>query len=91
VAVSETRKKAEQMCMREACALESTFESPPINIADFGFQGLEKVIPDTPKGEVPVHLRDRQIFADKRIVVYPWEADVGISKKDAEAAKTKAP
>ena len=54
-------------------------------------QGLEKVIPDTPKGEIPVHLRDRQLFADRRIVRYPWEADVGISKKDAEAAKAKAP
>jgi hypothetical protein len=36
-------------------------------------------------------MRDKQIFADKRIVVYPWEADVGISKKDAEATKAKAP
>jgi NADH dehydrogenase (ubiquinone) 1 alpha subcomplex subunit 8 len=26
-------------------------------------QGLEKKIPDTPKGETPVHLRARQIFS----------------------------
>ncbi|KAK7534028.1 uncharacterized protein J3D65DRAFT_467933 [Phyllosticta citribraziliensis] len=25
---------------------------------------LEKTIPDTPKGEVPVHLREKQLFAD---------------------------
>lgn len=28
-----------------------------------GRQKLEKVIPDTPKGEVPVHLRERQIYS----------------------------
>lgn len=27
-------------------------------------QNLEKTIPDTPKGEVPVHLREKQLFAD---------------------------
>ena len=59
-------------------------------LTDFLAQGLEKVIPDAPKGEVPVHLRDRQIFADKRIVVYPWEKDVDISNKDGDAAEAKA-
>ena len=37
------------------------------NVGLFGqsnnMQNLTKVIPDTPKGEVPVHLRPRQIFA----------------------------
>jgi hypothetical protein len=43
-------------------------------------QGLEKTIPDTPKGETPVHLRDFQIYADRQKVVRPWEVDVGIRK-----------
>jgi hypothetical protein len=59
-------------------------------VTDISLQGLEKVIPDTPKGDVPVHLRDYQIFADRRKVLASWEADVGIAKKDAEAAKAKS-
>lgn len=47
--------------------------------------GLEKVIPDTPKGDVPVHLRDRQIFADRVKVLHPGEKDVGIMKDTAKA------
>lgn len=43
-------------------------------------QGLEKNIPDTPKGDVPIHLRDRQIFADRVKVLFPGEKDVGIMK-----------
>lgn len=31
------------------------------------FQKLEKQIPDTPKGETPVHLRTKQIYAHQRI------------------------
>ena len=46
-------------------------------------QGLEKSIPDTPKGQTPIHLRDMQLFADNRQVVYPWEKDVGIRKDQA--------
>ena len=46
-------------------------------------QGLEKSIPDTPKGQTPIHLRDKQLFADNRTVVYPWEKDVGIRKDQA--------
>jgi len=45
-----------------------------------GYQGLEKTIPDSPKGQTPVHLKDKQAFADHRIVLYPWEKDVGIRK-----------
>lgn len=52
--------------------------------ADFE-QGLEKTIPDTPKGETPVHLRDKQLFADNRMVVFPWEKDVGV-RKDSQKA-----
>jgi hypothetical protein len=46
-------------------------------------QGLEKTIPDTPKGQTPIHLRDKQLYADYPTVVMPWEKDVGIRKKDA--------
>jgi len=49
-------------------------------------QGLEKVIPDTPKGETPVHLRDKQVFADRKAVVYPWETDVGVRKDGKNVA-----
>ena len=48
-------------------------------------QGLQKVIPDTPKGDIPVHLRDKQLFADRRRVVFPHEADVGILKERVKA------
>ncbi|KAF7504773.1 hypothetical protein GJ744_001706 [Endocarpon pusillum] len=43
--------------------------------------GLQKVIPDTPKGDVPVHLRDKQLFANRRSVLYPGESDVGVLKE----------
>ena len=76
----------EKIVRFDGFALDS-FETGLANIFK---QGLEKVIPDSPKGEVPVHLRDRQIFADNRVVVYPWERDVDIPKKDAEAPKSKA-
>ena len=46
--------------------------------------GLEKVIPDTPKGETPVHLKDKQIFADRPHVLRPWEAEVGLSRSEAK-------
>lgn len=48
-------------------------------------QGLEKKIPDTPKNVTPVHLRDRQIFADSPRVLLSGEADVGIPKDQAKA------
>lgn len=31
-------------------------------------QGLEKTIPDTPKGQTPIHLRDYQTFANRQWV-----------------------
>ena len=52
--------------------------------ADVVLQGLEKTIPDTPKGDTPVHLRDKQVYADHPTVVYPWEKDVGIRKDAAQ-------
>ena len=52
-------------------------------------QGLEKVIPDTPRGEVPIHLRNKQLFADSRTVVYPWEQDVDVPKKQDSNTKAK--
>ncbi len=51
--------------------------------ADRAVQGLEKTIPDTPKGQTPIHLRDKQIYADYPTVVMPWEKDVNVRKKDA--------
>jgi hypothetical protein len=56
----------------------------PTDIAD-PLQGLEKVIPDAPKGDIPVHLRDRQIFADRVKVLYPGEKDVGVMKATAKS------
>lgn len=35
--------------------------------------GLEKVIPDTPKGQIPVHLRKKQIYAYRQPVGTPPE------------------
>ena len=43
-------------------------------------QGLEKVIPDAPKNETPVHLRDWQIYANNKRVLRSDESDVGIDK-----------
>lgn len=44
-------------------------------------QGLEKVIPDTPQGETPVHLKNYQIFANgNRNVLRSGESDVGVAK-----------
>lgn len=42
-----------------------TFEWP-LNRCVYNKLGLEKVIPDTPKGEVPVHLRKTQIYANQQ-------------------------
>jgi len=36
-----------------------------------------------------VHLRDKQLFADHRIVLFPWEKDVGI-RKDGKEVKPEA-
>lgn len=43
-------------------------------------QGLEKVIPDAPKNETPVHLRNWQIYANHKKVLKSDESDVGIDK-----------
>lgn len=69
------------MRLREDCGIAPPWRS---NIVD-SLQGLEKVIPDTPKGDIPVHLRDRQIFADRVKVLYPGEKDVGIMKDTAKS------
>ena len=49
-------------------------------------QGLEKHIPDTPKGQTPVHLRDKQLMADNPNVLRRGEKDVGIMKNEAAQA-----
>jgi len=54
------RAQAEQVCVRKAGMLEYYFRSRPSLTR---FQKLEKTIPDAPKGETPVHLRTRNIFA----------------------------
>ena len=62
--------------------------------ADF-LQNLEKVIPDTPKGETPVHLRQHQILAshpqDEPALRRPrkLKSDVlaEMRRQDAEAAQ----
>lgn len=57
---------------------------PSYHVTD-QLQGLEKTIPDTPKGVTPVHLRDYQIFANSPKVLKSSEADVGIPKDKAKA------
>ncbi len=47
-------------------------------------QNLEKTIPDTPKGQTPVHLRDKQLYADTPMVLLPWEKEVGTRKDSAK-------
>ena len=42
-------------------------------------QKLEKTIPDTPKNQVPVHLRTRQIYAHERIMRDPGQPPYGKS------------
>lgn len=87
MAVSAAGAATEQMCLPESCTLLSTSTSvckgQGFANAGFATQGLEKTIPDTPKGQTPIHLRDKQVFADYPTVVMPWEKDVGIKKKDA--------
>ncbi|KAF1990078.1 NADH-ubiquinone oxidoreductase-like protein 20.8 kDa subunit [Aulographum hederae CBS 113979] len=41
------------------------FYERPLNKCVFDNLGLEKVIPGTPEGTVPVHLREKQIFQRK--------------------------
>ncbi len=81
MAVPATGKNAEQMCIREDCGMLPLCRTL---VADF-VQGLEKVIPDAPKGDVPVHLRNRQIFADRVKVLYPGEKDVGVMNDTAKS------
>ena len=42
-------------------------------------QKLEKTIPDTPKNQIPVHLRTRQIFAHYPILRDPGQPRFGKS------------
>lgn len=73
----ETRAGAQQMRLQQDCTADSTkgWDTD----ADQS-QGLEKTIPDTPKGETPVHLRDYQVMAEQRNVLRRGEKDVGILK-----------
>jgi hypothetical protein len=52
-------------------------------------QGLEKTIPGTPQGEVPVHLRAKQIFADKMFFDGPRKNDLKTAKEVEAEAKAK--
>ncbi|KAG9241352.1 CHCH domain-containing protein [Calycina marina] len=45
---------------------------------------LEKVIPDTPEGEIPVHLRKRQMYAHQRLLGN-GPADLDLIKKEGNA------
>jgi hypothetical protein len=54
------RAQAEQVCVREAGMLQHHFG---LRLSLTLLQKLEKTIPDAPKGETPVHLRTRNIFA----------------------------
>jgi NADH dehydrogenase (ubiquinone) 1 alpha subcomplex subunit 8 len=81
VAVPATWKGVEQMRLRE----DRETAPPGRKLISNNLQGLEKVIPDTPKGDVPVHLRDKQLFADRVKVLYPGEKDVGILKDTAKS------
>ncbi|KAK5056734.1 hypothetical protein LTR84_012266 [Exophiala bonariae] len=58
-----------------------------LNKCVFNKIGLEKVIPDTPKGQTPIHLRDWQTFANDRLILRPNEKDVGIGKDGQELKK----
>lgn len=81
MAVPATRKDAKQMCIRK----DRGVVAPCQHFFADSVQGLQKVIPDTPKGDIPVHLRDKQIFADRVRVLYPGEKDVGIMKDTAKS------
>ena len=51
--------QVEQVRIREA----GMYKHHSALLVAYNCQGLEKKIPDTPKGETPVHLRTRNIFA----------------------------
>ncbi|KPI36384.1 NADH-ubiquinone oxido 20.8 kDa subunit [Cyphellophora attinorum] len=61
-----------------------------LNRCVFNKIGLEKTIPDTPKGQTPVHLRDYQYMADRRNVLRSGEKDVGILKDGTITGKDYA-
>jgi hypothetical protein len=52
--------EAEQMCFRQPGELVNKFSLLFLLIRN---QKLEKVIPDTPAGETPVHLKKRQTYS----------------------------
>lgn len=51
--------------------------------SDSVIQGLEKTIPDQPKNSTPVHLRQRQIYANRMIIDKPY---IPGQKDDAPAS-----
>lgn len=79
VSVQKTRKTPQSLRLRED-RQSSITTSRSSTIANKS-QGLEKTIPDTPKGDTPVHLRDFQIYADRPHVLGRNESDVGVPKK----------
>ena len=75
------------------CVFEKLVRNSDLNTGTAqanSLQGLEKVIPDTPSNVTPVHLRDRQIFADPPQVVMPWEKDVGVPKNATSSTQPVA-
>jgi hypothetical protein len=84
--MSEAGKSHEPMCVPEDCTWCLNCDGI-VHVARRELltrkQGLEKTIPDTPKGQTPIHLRDKQIYADRKHVLRSWEKDVGIRKDGA--------
>ena len=81
--MQEAREATEQMCLSEDC---EEISSSTQSLAD-EVQGLEKSIPDAPKTQTPVHLRDYQVMADSPHVLKRGEKDVGIMKDGSTPAK----
>jgi NADH dehydrogenase (ubiquinone) 1 alpha subcomplex subunit 8 len=52
----------------------------PLAIPDDVSQGLKKVIPGTPKGQVPVNERPSQIFANWQGPQYSTRSEVSVEK-----------
>ncbi|KAL9110855.1 MAG: hypothetical protein Q9227_004655 [Pyrenula ochraceoflavens] len=49
-----------------------------------GRRGLEKTIPDAPKNSTPIHLREKQIFADRSQEILPFEKGASKAKEEPQ-------
>lgn len=63
VSVSQTRKGFATMCFPQHGQSASPAPIMSYTCSHISSQGLVKEIPDTPRGEVPVHLRPKQIYS----------------------------